>query len=157
MTNLSTGKSAAVDKNAHITFQKKLRRQNLAPATKGAAVRYLLANEHIIDQPDEDGDTPLSNASDAGCLESVKILLARGAIVNATADCGFTALHRACYYKDQDSTEIAKLLIGAGADVNACTLMGQKPLCIATHSGNMELKLLLERLTLGSTALFAGH
>ena len=146
MIKLPTGEGAAVNKNAHITFQKKLSRQNRVPASKGEAARYLMANKHIIDQPDPDGDTPLVNASDSGCLESTQILLARGANVNAVSSGGFTALHRACYYSDQDSTEIAKLLIGAGADVDACNGMGQKPLSIAMHGGSLELKLLLERL-----------
>lgn len=156
MSKTETIQSRAIDKNAHVRFQKKLSRQNRIPSTKGEAVKYLLANEKIVDEPDEDGDTPLINASDAGCLESVKVLLARGANVNAVSGGGFTALHRASYYSDKDSTEIAKLLIGAGADVNARNGMGQKPLCIAMHGGSAELKLLLERLTLGSTALVAG-
>lgn len=128
---------------AHVQFQVKLARQNRVPSTKGEAVKYLLANEQIVNQKDGDGDTPLMNASDAGCLASVKVLLARGASVNAVSDDGYTALHLVAQYCDETSTDIAKLLIEKGALKDESAQDGWTPLMKAQASGNVQLQALL--------------
>lgn len=127
----------------HVAFQKKLARQSRVPSTRGEAVKYLLEHEEIVNQKDEDGDTPLMNASDAGCLESVKVLLARGALVNQVSDDGYTALHLTAQYKGDDDITIAKLLIQSGALVDVVAQNGWTPLMKARSSGNDQLQALL--------------
>lgn len=127
----------------HVQFQVMLAKQNEDPRTKGEAVKYLLANQEIVDQKDGDGDTPLMNASDAGCLESVKVLLARGASVNAVSDDSYTVLHLVAQYNDETSTYIAKLLIQAGALIDESSQDGWTPLMKAQSSGNDQIQALL--------------
>ena len=81
-----------------------------------------------------------------GRLESVRILLSRKADVNACSDDGFTALHLVARYSDSDSTEIAKLLIQAGAKVDARTQLGHTPLTLAQLSQNTDLCAVLVQL-----------
>ena len=128
---------------AHVQFQHKLAKQNREPSSKGDAVRYLLDHEEIVDQKDEDGDTPLMNSCDAGCIECVKVLLKRRASVNDKSNDGQTALHLVAQYNDETSTDIARLLIQAGAFVDESSQNGWTPLMKAQASGNIQLQALL--------------
>ena len=128
---------------AHVQFQLKLARQNRVPFTKGEAVKYLLEHEEIVDQKDEDGDTPLMNSCDSGCIESVKVLLARGALVNEASSDGYTALHLVAQYNDVTSTDIARLLVEAGALIDESSQDGWMPLMKAQSSGNNQIQALL--------------
>jgi ankyrin repeat protein len=74
-------------------------------------------------------------------LEVAKLLLAKGAPVNATTSSGQTPLHIAA---EEGFKYLAELLLGAGADVDARTNDGDTPLHIAAEKGHEDLvKLLL--------------
>ena len=92
------------------------------------------------------GRTPLLVASSAhGTAGVVQLLLSKGASVNAADAVGVTPLIAALAV---DNREAARLLLGAGADVNAVARVGQSatPLIAAAFHGNTELiKLLLSR------------
>ena len=126
-------------KSIQEVFQEKLAKQNRVPSTQGDAVKYLLENEHIVDQQDDDGDSPLMNAVDSGCLESVKILLSRKANVNVQSASGATALHIASSYRDATNTEITRLLMQAGARTDICNRMGSTAIAQAQGLGHSEL------------------
>lgn len=76
----------------------------------------------------EEGWTPLHYAAFGGRDEVVKLLLERGASVDARSQAGTTALHEAAW---GGHAQIAELLIANGADVNARDSRGQTPLDMA--------------------------
>jgi ankyrin repeat protein len=69
-----------------------------------------------VNKRDEDGRTPLHNASDDVDPKYVKALLAAGADVKAKTSKGWTPLMYAAY---GGTAEVVQLLIDAGSDVNA--------------------------------------
>ncbi|KAH0556010.1 hypothetical protein GP486_006045, partial [Trichoglossum hirsutum] len=87
--------------------------------------------------------TPLYLVSKVGLVESVKLLLEKGAEANAEDNSGTTALHMAAFNGHE---EIVKLLIEKGADVNAKNSSGWTPLHRAAFNGDEDIvKLLFEK------------
>ena len=80
-------------------------------------------------------DIELIDAATKGNLEKADSLLKAGANPNAAEEGRVTPLRQACY---NDHTEIAKLLIDYGADVNKKTEIGT-PLMAAALSGNSNI------------------
>lgn len=85
-----------------------------------------------------DGFQPLGLAAFFGRREAVEILLARGGEVNTHARHPFhvAALHAALA---GPQPSIARLLVAAGADVNARQQAGIAPLHETAHNGDLEL------------------
>ena len=85
-------------------------------------LRMLLAHGADVNRKGSEGETALIRAAYRD-VELVEILLEQGALVNDPADGGETALHVAAAY---GSTDTIKVLLDAGADVNAiCACQGQ--------------------------------
>lgn len=79
-------------------------------------------------------DAPVADAAMRGDAARVRALLERGEDVNATQGDGMTALHWASM---NGSLELARLLLGAGAYVNAGTRIGDlTPLHLASKEGH---------------------
>ena len=86
---------------------------------------------------------PLHFAAADGDVESVTLLLDRGAKINATTQDGWTALHFACLHGDKG---LVQLLLDRGADVSMTTTAGVSALSIATSEGDRDIiELLLDR------------
>lgn len=81
-------------------------------------VKFLLQNQAKIDERNDEGQTALFYACDMGNKEIVQILLQSLADINIKNRFGSTALIKAINYHST-SLEIVKMLIQAGADVNA--------------------------------------
>jgi len=86
------------------------------------------------------GDTPLHRAALHGDKESVELLIANGADVNAKDKWGWTPLVRAVGYGDK---ELVELLIANGADVNAKDKWGYTPLLWAIWNQDKDMMKLL--------------
>jgi ankyrin repeat protein len=86
--------------------------------------------------------SPLASASAAGQLEIARVLIARGANVNARAAGEFTPLHESAA---SGRMEFAKLLLENGADVNARTADGKTPLDYAREHNRAEMVQLLSK------------
>jgi uncharacterized protein len=82
------------------------------------------------------GETALMTCTRSGALEGVRLLLARGADVNAReTQRGQTALMWAASKKHPDVTRV---LVGHGAEVNARSNQGFTPLLFAARVGDLE-------------------
>lgn len=90
-----------------------------------ATVRYLLENEHRVDQVGSFGITSLMRAANQGNANVVKFLLEKGADANQKDISGTAALHLAARNQNYD---IITALIENGADVNASNEEGWTPL-----------------------------
>ena len=108
-----------------------------APSTEGSAMSSTLV-----------GAQPLHFAATNGDVELVKLLLDRGATINAATQDGWTALHFACLRGDEG---LVQLLLDRGAVVSMTTKSGLSALSIATSEGDPEIvELLLDRGASGS-------
>jgi serine/threonine-protein phosphatase 6 regulatory ankyrin repeat subunit B len=88
-----------------------------------AKVSMLLARRAKVNMADDQGITPLMKAAYRGKVVMVQALLTHGAEVNAKAKDGKTALAWAANsyeaQKRKDNAEVARLLLEAGAEVDA--------------------------------------
>jgi ankyrin repeat protein len=108
-----------------------------------AAVSRLLQDGADVNMKDRRGGaTPLMNAAAVGSIEAMRLLIEKGADVNARSAGSATALMWA-------ATNLAKveLLADKGADVNAASELGHTPLMLAAMSDNSSaiVRLLLAR------------
>jgi ankyrin repeat protein len=102
-----------------------------------AKTRLLLAqNPTVINQLSSDGIRPLHRAIYFGHEEIVKLLISKGAPLEATTQDGWSALH---YGAKRGKLEIVRLLMDAGAKVSTCTHDLQTPLHKACQSGNEDV------------------
>ena len=98
------------------------------------AVKQLLAAGADLNEKDEDFRwTPLQHAIMSGQLEVVRILIKYNSDIHVRDDNGCTLLHLA------QTKEIAELLIGEGADINASGPSKSCPLSSAVWDGNKEV------------------
>ena len=87
------------------------------------------------------GDSPVADAAMRDDVVAVRALLADGADVNAPRGDGMTGLHWAAL---NGNAEIAGLLIGTGADLEAATRIGaHTALHVAAKEGNGEIVAIL--------------
>ncbi|MFC2145871.1 ankyrin repeat domain-containing protein, partial [Acidobacteriota bacterium] len=108
------------------------------------AVKTLVEKEPgCIHLKDKQGSTPLYYAAGGSSREIVKLLIQKGANVNAANFEKVTPMHVAAY---AGRVPIAQLLIEAGADINARNAFGDTPLHWAVFYGRKELvNLLVEK------------
>lgn len=87
------------------------------------------------------GWTPLHWAAQKGDMDVVKLLLSKGADVNAYHEKAGTPLHMAVY---SGQAEVARLLIAGGADLNVVTkAKRESPLYLAIYVGFPEIARML--------------
>ena len=102
-------------------------------------VRALLDSGLAADTPidyGENSETPLMKAAREGTVEIAKLLLARGAKVNAQDGEKSTALEAAI---SRDQSAMVELLLEAKADPNSVNKYMQSALSNAAAAGNLEL------------------
>ena len=121
------------------------------------AIEAQLARDIDLDQPDsEHGYTPLSWASLRGDTASARLLIERGADVNARNRNGSTPLHGAALL---GHPEVAKWLIKAGADIDVRDFRRRDSPIDATRTDARATERLAARLTINvdRTALLVGR
>eukprot|EP00826_Nyctotherus_ovalis_P024194 TRINITY_DN1874_c0_g1_i7.p1 TRINITY_DN1874_c0_g1~~TRINITY_DN1874_c0_g1_i7.p1 ORF type:complete len:515 (+),score=99.78 TRINITY_DN1874_c0_g1_i7:135-1679(+) len=102
--------------------------------------KELIAN---INTKSLDDFTPLHLAVSELHLDTVKVLLSRGTLIDPVTTSLMTPLHLACY---RGNKEIVKLLVEKGADINARDGDGNTPAHILSSQGSLHiLQWLLER------------
>jgi ankyrin repeat protein len=105
------------------------------------AARLLLDGGADASLADGDGFTPLMQAAFNSHMEVLRLLLARGAVVDAVSPrTGWTAFHFACYHNYADCTEE---LARAGCDVGLKNKIGQTGRELAEGEGHAAV---VERL-----------
>ena len=114
-------------------------------ASKGRVdcCRVLLDHGADIEARDGNSNTPLMYSSDYGVL---KLLLMRGANVNAKSSSGWTALHF-CAYHDW-SIRALLLLVSAGADIGAVNDLRDTPQMVASYTVHAGMAMKLAMLAL---------
>jgi ankyrin repeat protein len=94
-----------------------------------------------IDPTDEEGRTPLHLAASHSVAWVVEWLLNHGALVNAQDRSLWTPLHASIYHGNGNST--VKVLVLAGADLEAQDIRGITPLNLAAGTYTDQVKLLI--------------
>jgi ankyrin repeat protein len=122
-----------------------------------AGYKLLLANGANINNVNDAGSTALHSAAGGHFVEIVKVLIEKGADVNAREivddkNKGETPLHLAVAFdsvkfglSEYDTLEIVKVLIEKGADVNARTSEGFTPLQLAENNHYPKVAELLRK------------
>lgn len=117
-------------------------------AAKGdlqALESLLSGNPELAKAPDNSGATPLHYAAATGETAVMRVLIAKGADVNAEKKDGVTPLHVAAALAQ---VEAAELLISNGADLNAVDKKGRTPLAAARRTGTGDMvRLLVARMS----------
>ena len=111
-----------------------------------AATQVLDRNPELLDVPLDGADRALHLACAQNHLEIVRLLVGRGANVNARGETGRTALHYTALDGDENADPIGALLLGAGADPNAIDAIGRTPLDQAVTEAMDELEPFIQRL-----------
>jgi ankyrin repeat protein len=108
------------------------------------AARLLLDGGADPSLADSNGFTPLMVAARTGYLEVLRLLLARGAAVDAVEPCdGATAFHYACH---DNQAECAEALVQAGCEVGLMTKRGKTGREVAAANGHRALVVRLRAL-----------
>ncbi|KAL6634409.1 hypothetical protein ACP70R_027080 [Stipagrostis hirtigluma subsp. patula] len=106
-----------------------------------AVVKYLLDHGADKDKVDHDGLAPLHSAAGIGHCEVVELLLARGAYIDPVG-AGGTPLHIAAM---EGQAGTMKILLDHHADCNKTDISGMTPLCTALNAASVEcVKLLVK-------------
>jgi ankyrin repeat protein len=90
--------------------------------------RLVDKDERLLEARWEDEFTPLTLAIDRGHADVVRLLLGRGADIEASDDDGFTPLYFALVH---DQEEVVEVLLDGGADVSRAGPWGLTPLMLA--------------------------
>ena len=111
------------------------------------SVKFLLDNGADVGiKAKSDGSTPLHLASYGCHLGIAKMLVDKGADINAKSNGGWTPLHEAAKGIEEKRESTVRYLIQSGADVNAKSEWGQTPLHEAARFGYTDaVKVLIEK------------
>lgn len=88
---------------------------------------------------------PLFQAAKGGDVDRVRVLLEAGADARFHDSSGITVLVMAAYGDAPNLPEVARVLVAAGAPLDATSQYGESPLSVSSHNGRFDVvKLLLD-------------
>ncbi len=102
-----------------------------------AVQQHLEAGTDVDAKEPPGGGTPLLVAATFGRVKAAKLLIEKGANVNAKSNDGATALHGAAFFCH---TEVVQLLLAKGADANAKNIRGETPIDAVAGKWSPELE-----------------
>lgn len=97
----------------------------------GTIEKLIKSAKPLVHMADNYGRTPLHSAAHRGILESVKILIVAGAVIDAVADQG-SPLHVAI---KNANIEASEFLVEQGASTEISDQFGRRPLHVAAETG----------------------
>jgi ankyrin repeat protein len=108
-------------------------------------LRLMLASGADVDSLDSYNGTGLIRAADRGFIEIVRELLKTGIKIDHVNRLGWTALLEAVILGrgDANHTEVVRLLVSAGANVNLADGSGKTPLAHARERGYTQIAAIL--------------
>jgi ankyrin repeat protein len=108
-------------------------------------VSRLLDADPALLEEEMNGDMPLEWAVDAGQMGMLKLLVHRGADINASGESGWTALHSATVVQGRE--EMVAFLPSKGARADSTDENGETPLWFAFSRGRLSvMKMLLQHM-----------
>ena len=108
-----------------------------------AKIKQLIAEGANVNEPDQNGFTPLQHAAKYGNETAVKLLIDSGANIEVKAEDGRSLLHLAAL---NPRTQVAGVLIDSGSNINSVNKTGVTPLHDAVYYRTLEMvKFLVER------------
>ncbi len=110
--------------------------ENSPPEEDSTILSRFIGVTGNVGSKDREGKTPLHKAAIQGHTRAVKLLLERGAAIDARDNDGWTPLHRAVFHQHY---EIATVLLVKGADVNARDNSGKTALHRLAYRGNRKI------------------
>jgi len=126
-----------VDKGANVNASSLSGTTPLMGSSDTRVVALLVSHGADVSIRSKRGESALADAARRGDLEAARLLLDKGADVNAVDYRGYTPLILAAQF-DRDSPELVRLLLSRGADVRAVA-EGHTALTIAERRGETEL------------------
>jgi ankyrin repeat protein len=116
----------------------------LREGDEGTILSLVDADSTLLEMENYHGERPLAVAALYGQLGVARLLIERGANINATGAYGFTALH---YAAEEAAEELAALLLRKGAHANTRNQYGVTPLMSACVNDNLGMvKMLVQHL-----------
>jgi ankyrin repeat protein len=111
---------------------------------EGEVIRLLDADPELLERENEHRDRPLAAATSWRQLRVVRLLIERGANINATGTLLGTVLH---YAAVDGYDEVAALLLDKGASANSRDRKGMTPLMWACFNGHLGVvKMLVQHM-----------
>ncbi len=110
-------------------------------------ILFLLDQGMEIDQPTQQGWTPLFIAARDGQAEAAKLLIFKGAALNAQTDLGSTALTMVVtqtFPSEKARLDLLEYMLKRGADPNLADIYRHTPLYYAQAQGNKPIVQLLQ-------------
>ena len=107
-----------------------------AVGPQGPLELLLEEDPHLVDAPDERGESPLSIAVAQGISRAVFSLLRAGAFPSSPGRDGNTPLHRAAV---TGHTDVVEALLAAGGDPRATNVYGESVIHVASRAGTSEV------------------
>jgi ankyrin repeat protein len=118
----------------------------IAEGNEEEVSRLLDADPTLMEKENSYWDTPLAIAAEARQLGVVKLLVQRGADINASGGAGWTALH---YAAGWGRKEMVAFLLSKGAQARCTDEDGETPLRAAFMAGQVRvMKMLLQHMGL---------
>lgn len=120
-----------------------------AASSGNAHLLFFLLNEGLdINEPTQEGWTPLFIAARDGRAEAAKFLIHKKADLNAQTDLGATALLMAVtqpFESEQERMDLLEYMLKRGANTELTDIFGHTPLHYAEKQGKKEIVALLKQ------------